>query len=95
MFVLTNQQEERYEAVKWLLDEGPVGSGRTTLMALVFIEIAFDNQNQYIKVFDHYRKGNKNLLAMIEKVFSQLDGVEEYELLYNHHEFEIKMRKKV
>jgi hypothetical protein len=51
---LTEGQRHRYETVEWLLDrKSNIGTGRTTLMALAFINIAIKNLGKPVKVFDH------------------------------------------
>jgi len=65
---ITKLQNEHYNSIKWLLD-GNNGRriGKSSLMALVFIEIALKNRGQWIEVYDHFPTFMaKNL--MIQKI---------------------------
>jgi len=52
-FQLTPEQTRHFESILWLLDSGPRGVGRSTLMALAFLEIAKKNSGLYVYVFDN------------------------------------------
>lgn len=54
---LTQTQLNAFEALKWLFDEHTQGrrqTGRTYLMAVVYISLALDHIGEWIAVRDHY-----------------------------------------
>lgn len=67
---LTLKQREYLGAFNWQLDtENPeyIGTGRSFLMAVVFIGLALERRNHWIIVFDHFPffMGRRNILNTI------------------------------
>jgi len=93
-FELTETQRKNYSAIEWLLGDGPVGSGRTSLMALVFIRKAMMNLGSWVTVFDHYpsRHNKQHFYAAIRNVFNGQDTLDNYELVINFTESKIKIK---
>lgn len=76
MIQLTQKQAERYDTVRWLVNEGPRASGRTTLLALAFLEKAYHNQDSWVRVFDHTQgilSNHINLTDRISELFYKDD----------------------
>ena len=72
---LTKEQHSRFSTIKWLVNDGPRGSGRTFLLALAFIEKAIDC-GYPIYIWDHYhnRESKRFLLDQISKIMQSIDG---------------------
>ena len=70
MFKLSDKQQEYYEAIKWLLDDENRASGRTTLMAKVYIELAIRDRNKWIDLVDHYpsKEGRRSLFYAVKNL---------------------------
>lgn len=76
---LNQKQKLHYEAIKWLLSPKKFcGEGRTRLMSVIFLEIALENRNTEIKVFDHSGL-QEIILEDIIKIFDEL-SLEKYNL---------------
>ena len=72
---LTEEQHKHYETVRWLLGDGHVASGRTTVMAYVFLEKAFDNLGIPVFVFDHITTSRRReMISKIIRVYEDGDG---------------------
>lgn len=52
MVELTEEQNKHIDSIRWLID-GPHGTGRTVLLAVVFIEKAIQNSGMAIPYFNH------------------------------------------
>jgi len=52
MSKLSKEQKKYAPAIRWLLN-GSCGSGRSYLMAWIFLEMAIKNLGKPIKIFDH------------------------------------------
>jgi len=84
---LTKQQAEYLPAIRWLLDQGPRASGKSYLLACVYIEKAI-KYKQPICVWDHnsvYNSGmradSRYMLYIIEAIFnSDPELYENYDL---------------
>ena len=63
-------QEKYWEGVQWIVRNGMLGSGRTHLLALAFIQEAIYNRHP-IHIWDHHRPHNhretRYILKEIEK----------------------------
>lgn len=78
-FELTEEQK-MYPAIKWLIQDGPRGTGKSRLMALAFLEKGYDNLGQYVDVYDHFpgfQAGN-HLLKMVHSLFHELGKPDPY-----------------
>jgi hypothetical protein len=67
------------DTLVWLLDpEANRGEGRSTLMALAFIEIAKRHPGKWVDVFDHYagQMADRNAHQMIERIRGLIDSQE-------------------
>ena len=51
--MLTPKQQSHYESVRWLIRDGNRRSGRTFLMAYIFVEEALQNPGRTIHIFNH------------------------------------------
>jgi len=96
VFKLTKEQRKHYASVKWLLGEGPCGTGKTTLMALVFIEKALSNLDNRIYVFDHHQSGNTGytihyLFSTISDMFLSLGLDDRYNITFYKSDRSIKI----
>lgn len=56
LFKLTDNQAEQFKVLQWLIsdDEKDRITGRTTLLAMAFMQKALDNRGTWVTVFDHY-----------------------------------------
>lgn len=69
---LSKLQQEYYPAIKWLINDGPRASGRTTLLAVAFLEKAVETPGRKILVFDHFpivRSVRDNMLDRVKALF--------------------------
>lgn len=74
---LTKKQTKHYDAVRWLLSPGPRGGGRTTLMALCFIDIALQT-GMLIEVFDHHsthRDAQREMLRRVVEIAATMKNI--------------------
>jgi len=65
------QQVSYYEAILWLTNPGNIRSGRTTLLALAFIQHAI-HSHEWIPIFDHNEYGKKEILNRIKELLKVL-----------------------
>jgi len=93
-FQLTPEQTRHFESILWLVDPGPRGVGRSTLMALAFLEIAKKNSGLYVYVFDNnplnFRTKN-HFFQTISYVFDKSGLGNQYELVFNKQTNSIKL----
>ena len=71
---LTKEQEKHFKTIEWLLDFNEnIATGRSYLMAITFIKMAFKYPNRWIQVFDHFpsKMGSERLLDTIKSIISQ------------------------
>lgn len=72
-FELTTTQEEHLKAVKWLLDCNCFrASGRSYLMAVVFIDMAMRYPGQKICIYDHFPavQAKERILRLIKNIIT-------------------------
>lgn len=85
--ILRKEQLRHYNSVKWLLTDGPHEkreelpapvqrhrqTGRSTLMAIIFIEEAMERPGKPIRIFDHYdnKVSHKYMVERIKKLLSE------------------------
>lgn len=53
MIKLTDEQKEKYKTIQWLVNDGPYRTGKTTLLALAFLEKAEHYQGENVTIWDH------------------------------------------
>jgi hypothetical protein len=71
---LTLLQQLALPSIKWLLDSRAIGSGRTTLMAHAFVQLAIERPNTSIQIFDHFPNIDyKNLITEIYTICREKD----------------------
>ena len=73
MIELSESQMMRYESIKWLLGDGPRRSGRSFLMAVIFVEKAVSDLGHVISVHDHYTHNRQNMFCLIDIVFNKME----------------------
>lgn len=74
-FKLSTQQKDALPYVQWLFDctSGQRGTGRTTLLAFVFINQAMRNPGLKVMLVDHCKLTNEsNLLNVIQYLLSRM-----------------------
>ena len=75
--VPTEKQLEYWDAIKWLTshDIDDAGSGRTTLLAMMFILQAIENPGTKLQLFDHYpcRGEYVPIIEIVESLLSKAD----------------------
>jgi hypothetical protein len=64
---LTPDQAQHFKSIEWLISGGR-GTGRTTVLALVYIKKAIDHPNMDIRIQDHERICER--CECYEKVFN-------------------------
>ena len=78
------QQRAYIEGVKWLVNDGPRGSGRTHLLAIAFVEKAI-RCGHPVHVWDHYPynpgRGAQHLFMEIDKVVQNVNMAHPYKIL--------------
>lgn len=71
---LTQNHKAKLEVLKWLISDNKedMSSGRTTLLAIAFINKAMEHEFQFISVFDHYpsRQSHHLVLMAIENILN-------------------------
>jgi hypothetical protein len=95
--VLTMDQVDRLRHIQWLLDDdhiGPRCTGRTYLLAVVFIQKALNTPEKGVQVFDHagpHLPGSgKRVLTEIRKIWNQQTHLHNrYELQVNPNNAQI------
>jgi hypothetical protein len=75
---LTEDQQRKYEAVRWLVNDGPRGSGRTYLLALAFVEKAITCGNP-IRIWNHESNPN-SFRYIIDMIVGIVHNLKMYEL---------------
>lgn len=90
---LTPEQRAKFDAIRWLIGDGPIRSGRTRLMAVAFLEKANSNKEIWIRIFDHERSelADSNLMSEIVGIFECTfkDDVYKIEVDRNRKSFRI------
>lgn len=68
IFNLTKDQQNKVDVLTWLLSQHPddLATGRTTLLAMAFLQTALDNPGQWIEVFDHTGTEHDRTLMMMQ-----------------------------
>ena len=74
--LLSEMQQGHYESIRWLYStaEKDIGSGRSTVLAHVFIDQALDRVGEWVEVHSHIVTGqcvNSCLFRMITSVFDR------------------------
>ncbi len=82
---LTEDQEEKYQAIRWLLSSGPFRSGKSTMMAMAFIEQGLRDLGSEVLIFDHNRNPqcSQTMLEKIEGIFKTMRNSQAYYLKIN------------
>ena len=85
---ISKLQTKHHDSVKWLL-MGARASGRSHLMAIVFIEKAIQELGNWIEVFDHvpYRECPRFVLEVILKILTNSDV--EFKMSRLHNSFKV------
>ena len=70
IFKPTKTQKKYFKAIEWLLsnDLKDRRSGRTTLMAYIFIKMAINNPRTKIYLFDHYGLPISTKISLIPSI---------------------------
>jgi hypothetical protein len=70
---LSKEQKKHYKSIKWLLTGVPWRAGRSYLMAVIFIEMAFHSPNEWICIYDHnpHRQSIYFLVHQIEAILDR------------------------
>lgn len=92
--MFTKQQEEAYHSIKWLYG-GAKRTGRSYLLAVVFLELALERQGEWVYVIDHslpHRSFNTVwLMDMVEDLaLSHTEDGQQGLFSYNHSKFAIR-----
>ena len=81
---LTYEQKKHLETLKWLVDvDKNAATGRTTLLAIAFLETAFENPNKKIYIFDHCRfslSADINLIKIIKDLLPDQEVMEKMKM---------------
>ncbi len=81
------QQREYMNGVRWLVNDGPRGSGRTHLLAIAFVDKAICCGHP-VHVWDHYPynpgRGAQHLFMEIDKVVQNVNMAHPYKILKLH-----------
>lgn len=78
---LPEQQAKHYETVKWLVNDGPRGSGRTFLLALAFVEKAITCGHP-VNIWDHTHYNDPRMLSyLLDIIVGIVDKLENYKLI--------------
>lgn len=91
--ILTEEQKEKYEAIRWLLADGPRAQGKSLLMAMAFIDRAGSRLGEWVPIFDHFRHhhATKFLINTIMAVFNSKESIKTYRLEVRLSDFCIRM----
>jgi len=81
---LTLEQKERYQTVKWLINDNPRGMGRSHLMALAFVQKALDCPNTRVYFFDHDYSQNPMTMRHMRNLIHSLIFMIDEELKKNN-----------
>lgn len=80
---LTDEQVKHLDTVRWLVSDGYRGEGRTTVLAVAYLEKAMSNEGKPIAVVDHHLDGQStkfNLMPLIGFLFSCTDATKIYKM---------------
>ena len=78
--MLTPQQQEYYPAIKWIVNDGPRGSGRTFSLALAFVEKAIECGHP-IRIWDHdSNNSSRNLHYLLDIISGIVHKLKHYDL---------------
>jgi hypothetical protein len=79
-FELSPLQKTHLDAAKWLIstDRKWIGTGRTTTLAVAFLEMAAETPYQWITIQDHYpfTTGTRSLMSAIRTLVPAPYGIE-------------------
>ncbi len=84
---------EHIDSIKWLID-GERGTGRSTAMALVFIEKAIES-NCRVSIYDHDRTDIKHMYNTIKVLSRKLDILKELKIIQNNRCIQYNETKRV
>lgn len=73
---LKPEQVKHWDSIRWLIDFEIRGEGRTTLLALAFIEQADKRLNRTIQLWDHYNATPPRTAYMVDAVRRILDQLQ-------------------
>ncbi len=88
---------EHIDSIKWLID-GERGTGRSTAMALVFIEKAVESNCRvsiYDHVYDHGRTNVEHMCNTIKVLSRKLDILKELKIIQNKRCIQYNETKRV
>lgn len=99
MIFLTSKQQEALPIIEWLFrsDSLGMGTGRTTVLAMYFIERAI-KEDKWIAPFDHvmppmYERARRSIMPAIQNLFDQ-NYRDKYELLWRLHDHNFRMKER-
>ena len=61
-------QQVHYRTIRWLIDDVYRREGRTTMLAIMFLEQAIINPARSIRVFDHYGQDFRTMRHLTNKI---------------------------
>lgn len=82
---MTDDQKELFDSAKYLFSDGPRATGRSYVMAGVFLSIAWERFGQEIPCIDHHLRecSNVHFKRMLQGVFEKHFDVERFKLKIN------------
>lgn len=89
--ILTPEQHQHMNTIRWLVGTGPNRSGRTFLLAIAFVEKAAKNWGKSIHVYDHTGLHNYVIYDMIRHVFEMTNLHEKNVLVLDRKRSSVKI----
>jgi len=92
--LLTEFQEKHKDSLRWMMFGG-WGSGRTTTMAILFLEHAAENVLQEVHIYDHGFGSKRSIIGQVRLVFEE-NYSDEFELFVTNRRgtFSIVLKRK-
>ena len=90
---LTPLQKKMQLGIDWIIVNTGRAQGKTTVMCVSFLKLAYGNIGKWYKVYDHHAEGNNNyMFGMIEGLFDTIKDNKMYRLDINDSESKIRVR---
>lgn len=81
MTLLSEEQIKHLRSIEWLISDTNRQEGRTTVLAIAFLNKSRKNLGQNIKVFDHDKYSGYPIIGVIRKVFEERFNQDQFVLV--------------
>ena len=90
MIELTQEQLKHFKSIRWLIGDG-LACGKSTVLAMAFIDHAMKYPGQRVRVFDHKKYDNPYMDRLfLDRVMSLITNKKDFIFYLTDNSFEYK-----